>query len=170
VARDLRAFDPYVQTGWEIEPDKGFENNFAAGEPYEYSRAKIGSEFYDFGAPANRMVPVSSAVRMRRNPHVIIFGTRDQVKFDANALKNATNAKPADEIPEDEIFTVRPRSAETRYVFDPGPGEEFAKLMKDNLDLKKIFKRKNDREGNQLSYKKDGMHCRGRWFNSLLEN
>ena len=39
--------------------DAGFTNNFASGKPYQYARADMGPEYYDYGAPASRMVNVS---------------------------------------------------------------------------------------------------------------
>lgn len=152
VARDLKALAKYVEAGWEIEADPDQTNNFAAGIPYKYSRADIGPEYYDFGTPGTRMVPVSTASRMSGNANVIVFGTRDRAKYDMTKIKAMTNAKPGNDFSDEELFIARPRSAELRYVFDAGPGTKYAKMMKENLNLKEIFKAK---EG--MSFKNDGI-------------
>lgn len=152
VGKNLMALKPYVDNGWVISADPGMENKFAKGEDYKYARKDIGTEFYDFGTPDSRMVSVSSASRMPGNNNVIIFGTRDPAKFDVTKIKSMTSAKPAESFPEEELFIARPRTPELRYIFDPGPGEKFAKIMKENLDMKKIFKLK---EG--LTFEKNGI-------------
>lgn len=131
VAADLEAFKPYVERGWKIEPDPGFENLFAKGLPYEYRRADMGPEYYDFGAPATRMVNKSTAVRL--NPNTIIFGTRDKVSFDQAKLMEMVSAKPSQLPSPKDIWSTRPRNASARYIFDAGPSETWAKLMKSNL-------------------------------------
>lgn len=152
VARDLEVLQPYVNAGWTIPADKGMVNNFAKGEPYRYSRADIGPEYYDFGTPGTRMVPVSTASRMSRNAHVIIFGTREKADFDYDAITTMTDAQPGEEFPQGEMFITRPRTKEFRYIFDPGPGEDYARIMKENLDMKKIFKTKEGK-----TFKADGI-------------
>lgn len=142
VGKNLKALDPYVQSGWNIKADEGMKNRFAAGEPYRYARKDIGPEYYDFGAPGTRMVPVSSASRMGGNPHVIVFGTRERANFNSKAVEELTNAIPAESFGPEELFITRPRSTALRYVFDPGPGEDFARIMKENLNLKNIFELK----------------------------
>jgi hypothetical protein len=152
VAEDLKVLKPYVDAGWEIPADPEMENRFALGQSYKYARADIGPEYYDFGTPGTRMVPVSSASRMGGNPHVIIFGTRERAKFDMDQINNMTYARPNENFSNSELFITRPRTTELRYTFDPGPGEEFAKIMKENLDMKKIFKTKENK-----SFKEDGI-------------
>lgn len=143
VAKNLKDLKPYVDAGWTIKADNGLKNNFAAGQPYVYGRADIGPEYYDFGTPETRMVPVSTASRLSGNPHVIVFGTRDRVGFDLDKVKEMTNAKPATMPNSDEMYITRPRGNKTRYSFDPGPGEKYARLMKENLNEKDIFKTKS---------------------------
>ncbi|TNE95929.1 MAG: hypothetical protein EP326_14125 [Deltaproteobacteria bacterium] len=142
----------YVAEGWTIEADPGQENQFVAGKPYKYSRADIGPEFYDFGTPGSRMVSVSTASRMSGKAHVIVFGTRDRVKFNMSKIDEMTDALPGDEFSEEELFIARPRSFDLRYVFDAGPGEKYAKIMKENLNLKEIFKSKPG-----MSFRNDGI-------------
>jgi len=131
VGSNLTGFKPYVQAGWRIEPDAGFVNAFAQGKPYAYARADMGPEYYDFGAPASRMVNVSSASRL--SPNVIVFGTRDRARFNDAEIKAMTEAKPSKLPDMSEMWTARPRSQATRYTFDPGPGEKYARLMKENI-------------------------------------
>jgi hypothetical protein len=142
VAKDLEVLAPYVQAGWRIPADPDKKNSFASGQPYRYSRADIGPEYYDFGTPGTRMVPVSTASRMGGNPHVIVFGTREIAKFDRSRISQMTDATPAESFSSEELFVTRPRSNKLRYTFDAGPGEYYARLMKENLDMKTIFKAK----------------------------
>lgn len=151
VSKALNVLSPYVSKGWSISPDADLESTFAQGKPYIYARTSIGPEYYDFGAPESRMVDVSSASRLsvpaakgsrKKNANVIVFGTRERAKFDEDLLIERSLAQPSEGFPADEIFAGRPQSKSLRYIFDPGPGEKFAKLMKGNLDLKTIFKTK----------------------------
>lgn len=152
VAKNLTVLKPYVDAGWSIPADPGMTNKFARGESYQYSRADIGPEYYDFGTPGTRMVPVSTASRMSGNPHVIVFGTRDRAAFDMAQVRSLTEALPNEEFTTDELFITRPRSPKLRYTFDPGPGEELARVMKESLDLKAAFKLKDGK-----SWKTDGI-------------
>ena len=145
VAEDLVTLDVYVKRGWKIEPDPEQVNHFSAGDAYKYSRTDIGPEYYDFGTPASRMVSVSSASRMTgsANSHIIIFGSRERGVFSREDLDRLTNFKPAAEFSSEELFTARPRSESLRYTFDPGPGEKFARLMKENLKFSDIYRTKD---------------------------
>lgn len=148
VERSLALLKPYAQSGWEIQPDSARINKFKAGQPYHYGRADIPPAYYDFGTPANRMVSVSSASRMTGNPNVVIIGTRDRPNFDRAAIQALTRARPADEISPEEMYTARPRTDETRYIFDHGPGEKMARIMTENLDVAAIGKMKNGKSAN----------------------
>ncbi|MBY0517672.1 MAG: hypothetical protein K2P81_12220 [Bacteriovoracaceae bacterium] len=152
VGKKLKVLQPYVEAGWKIPADPDMKNNFSRGEAYKYSRADIGPEYYDFGTPGTRMVPVSTASRMSGNNHVIVFGTRDRARFDMAKIKEMTEATPAQAFSNEELFTTRPRSLALRYTFDQGPGEEFARLMKENLDLKEVYKTKPG-----MSFSKNGI-------------
>jgi len=152
VARNLADIKEYVEEGWEITPDDGMVSEFAEGKDYVYGRANIGPEYYDFGTPGTRMVAVSTASRMSGKAHVIVFGTRDRVKFNRDQIDQLTEANSSDEFSEDEMFIARARTLPNRYIFDPGPGENYAALMKSNLDLKKIFKTKPGK-----TWKKNGI-------------
>lgn len=63
--------------------------------------------------------------------------------FDNRAIDAATKAVQPAGISPSELFTARPRTIETRNVFDRGPGEEMARVMKTNLDLAVIGKPKS---------------------------
>lgn len=138
IASSLKSIQPYVREGWKIQADPNMTNEFSMGRPYKYGRTDIGPAYYDFGTPKNRMVSVSSASRMSGKPNVIVIGTRERAMFDNRAIEAASRFPRPAGISDDEMFTARPRSATTRYVFDPGPGEEMARIMKENLDLKVI--------------------------------
>ncbi len=153
VMRDVKILDKYKENGWAIKADPGFVNLYERGEKYKYGRTDIGTEYYDFGTPANRMVSRSSAKRMSRNANVVIIGTRDRAKFSMSAIKEMTHALPAIGINEAQLFLARPSALDSRYTYDSGPGIELAKVMKKNLDLKTIFTPKSeikciDNEGN----------------------
>jgi hypothetical protein len=145
-------FDGYLaplkpwRSHWNIDADPGQVNHFAKGESYHYGRADIGPAFYDFGTPKNRMVSVSSASRL--NPNVVVIGTREKPSFDQNKLKEMVNAAAPAGISNEEMFSARPRAVQTYKVFDRGPGEEMARLMKENLDIAAIGKMKDGRDAN----------------------
>jgi hypothetical protein len=138
VGKSLEALLPMKAKGWAIEPDPGLENRFTSNKPYVYGRTDIPPDFYDFGTPNNRMVSVSSASRMSGNPNIVVIGTRDRATFDMNKLSAATNVGRPAGIAEDELYTARPRGKVDRYLFDMGPGEKMARIMKENLDMKAI--------------------------------
>lgn len=141
VGAALVAFKPYVENGWKIDADDGFENTFAKGEEYKYRRGDMGPETYDFGAPASRMVNVSSASRYKgedRRTNAIVFGTRDKADFDEEKVLAMTLAQPSSFPAKQEMWTTRPISPKTRYTFDPGPGDEYARLMKENIPTELI--------------------------------
>lgn len=148
VEKSLALLKPYAKAGWEIEADKGMTSKFEKELPYVYGRADIGPAFYDFGTPANRMVSVSSASRMPGQPNIVVIGTRDRPAFDKAKISAATNAQPAAGISSEELFSARPRTLENRYVFDMGPGEKMARIMKENLNVPLIGKMKNGKDAN----------------------
>lgn len=144
VMRDVSKLDKFRAVGWKIAPDLNKVNFYDQGEDYKYGRSDIGPEFYDFGTPENRMVSKSTARRMSGNPNVVIIGTRDNGKFSKKKITAMTEAAmPAGLIPND-LYIARPRTLVNRYTFDPGPGVEFAKIMKSNLDEDEIMKAKAD--------------------------
>jgi hypothetical protein len=149
VRKGLEAIADYAKA---IPADPGFRNKFADGEEYKYGRATLAPIFYSFGTPPSREVGVSSALRMRGKPNVIIFGTRNEVDFGADVIDQMSKAQPAEKINPGEIFTGRPRTTPARYDFDLGPGEKWARTMKENLDLEKIFAPKSGK-----TYEKDGI-------------
>ncbi|MGE0173921.1 MAG: hypothetical protein AB7T49_14085 [Oligoflexales bacterium] len=160
VARGLKDFPRYVEQGWTIEADPGFVNSYAAGQEYRYARADMGTEYYDFGAPKSRMVNVSSASRSGSN--VIIFGTRDRPNFEQNTIKAMTSALPSKFPPKSELWSARPTSTDStlvpseknrRYTFDPGPGEEFARIMKTTLPQDEAFLSKHEVNGDFGHYR-----------------
>lgn len=154
IARALQPLQKFVKQGWAIVPDSGLENEFAAGKPYVYGRSDIPLDYYDFGTPKNRMVPVSDASRLSGKPNVIVLGTRDKVMFDRNAIESMTKSKPTTAFSNDELFVARPRSEDLRYQYDAGPGEEFAKLMKQNIHMEQIGAAKPG-----SSFEKDGINA-----------
>jgi hypothetical protein len=131
VGKALQILKPFVASGWKIEPDQGETNEFSRGQAYRYRRSDMGPEYYDFGAPASRMVNISTAVRL--SPQIIVFGTRDKVPFDKKLIDEMLRAQPSSLPSTEELFTSRPRGERSRYVFDPGPGTKYARIMKENI-------------------------------------
>ena len=146
----LAGLAPYVKNGWRIQPDEGMKSSFADGKPYVYSRKDIGPEYYDFGTPKTRMLPVSLA--SRAGADVIVFGTRERARFDKALLAEMAKAQPNEAIDPAEIFTTQPRTPKTRGLFDRGPGELFAKIMKTTIDLEAVFTAKKG-----MSFAKNGI-------------
>lgn len=138
VMKDVSKLNQFKQNGWKIEPDLNKVNLFDQGETYQYGRSDIGPEFYDFGTPKNRMVSKSTARRMSGNPNVVIIGTRDNANFSKKKIENMTNAGRDLDMDNEDLFIARPRSLESRYKFDPGPGTVMAKIMIESLDEKSI--------------------------------
>lgn len=136
IAESLKNIVPYKKAGWKIDADPGMTNQFDAGKSYRYGRTDISRSYYDFGTPNNRMVSKSDAVRGKAN--FVILGTRDKVPFDLKAIALATSASPNQPISTDEFFSARPRGETDRYIFDHGPGEVMARIMKENLNMKEI--------------------------------
>lgn len=136
IAASLKNIIPYKQAGWKIEADPGKENEFDAGKPYTYGRTDISRSYYDFGTPNNRMVSKSDAVRGK--PNYVILGTRDKVPFDFKSITLATTAKPNQPVSSDELYSARPRTSQSRYSFDRGPGEVMARIMKENINMDEV--------------------------------
>jgi hypothetical protein len=159
VGEPLKKVRPYFDRGFYIPADEGFVSKYESGEAYAYARADMGPETYDFGAPASRMVNVSSAVRAGKD--AIIFGTRDKIAFvnrsapqydQQKVLYAMAAAKPSHYPSSLEMWTTRPSGEDTRFVFDPGPGEKYAAIMKKNIPLSLV---------NQYRANRDYAHYRG---------
>jgi len=131
VKKSLERIIELVRRGWRIKHDKGFSNHFANGEDYEYGRGTMSKSHYDWGTPKSRMVAVSSASRM--DASTIVFGTRDRVTFDENLIQQMKDSAPSDMPDEKELFNMHGRLSSSRGVFDPGPGDKYAKIMFDNV-------------------------------------
>lgn len=138
IAKAMKKIEPKIPSGWRIEADPGMKNEYAMGKPYTYGRTDIGPAYYDFGTPKNRMVSVSSASRMSGKPNIIVVGTREKATFDFKQLDAASKAPAPRDVSSSEMFNARPRSPNSRYVFDRGPSEIMAKIMKENIDMSVI--------------------------------
>lgn len=153
-AAALKKWIPFMKDeGFHIEPDPGGVNHHEAGEPYVFDKLKISSAYYDFGAPKSRQASESTASRMKGMPWGIIWGTRNRAQFRARDLDGGRKSGHSDPLDAAEAFTNPPRGPETRFQFDPGPGVEWAKLMKSNLPAEEaIFAPKPG-----MSFDKDGI-------------
>lgn len=151
VKKALSSLDPHLKMGWSIPPDEGMVSTFTSGQPYVYGRASLPSIYYDFGTPNNRMVAVSDASRLERQ--VIVLGTRERAKFDLRSLEAAKKQLAGEELPEDEMFIARPRTESRVHLFDSGPGEEMAKIIKSNLNMNEIGRVKSGMDAKALGIK-----------------
>ena len=130
---------------WSIEPDAGMKSNFFADpmseDSYVYGRGDIGQEYYDFGTPSNRMVPVSSAKRIDKE--TILLGERsdDVLRKGNKDIAELKEGRAAEAIDPTEMFISISRTEDSRDQFDPGPGEELARIMKTTIDLGEVHDR-----------------------------
>lgn len=152
VMKDVAKLTKFKKLGWEIKADSGKINHYHVGDAYQYGRADIGPEFYDFGTPKNRMVSKSTAKRMSGNANVVILGTRDNGQFSKTEIAKMTNVKMPLGVNPESLYIAKPSAIADRYTFDPGPGMEMAKIMIENLDEDSIF---TPKEG--MSFEKDGI-------------
>lgn len=133
------------QKGWRIEPDLDdtgvpLRNLWHEGEEYKYGRADIRPGYFEFGAPDDRRVSRADASRL--DPQTIVAGTRNRVKFDPSKLEAMKKAVPSEKMDSRDLWSVRPRQADTRYVFDRGPGPELARKLEASLDRDLLFEPK----------------------------
>lgn len=152
VQNALRALDKYLEDGWHVTPDPGRVNHNEAGDPYKFGNSEIGPEFYDFGAPKNRMVHQSLASRMKDRPWGIIFGTRERAKFDESSIMAARKSTPSETLDPLEVWVNTSGLPGNVGTTDRGPGAKWAKLMKEGINLKEIAKPKPGK-----NWEKDGI-------------
>lgn len=145
VEKDVAKIRTYLKQGWHIPADPSApnskrpnENRFAQGKKYKYGRSKIHRAYYDFGTPENRMVSSSTArrgkhkmrgSRKRRGSQIIIFGSRDIPAYNYKLMDQMLTQRPNRTLGSREMFISRLVRGQARYQFDPGPPEEYAKLM-----------------------------------------
>jgi hypothetical protein len=84
------------------------------------------------------------------------------VKFDSDALKKAKGLKPSEALDPRDAWAGRVRQAETRYVFDRGPGREIAGRLMGALDRDAIFEpkpgmKKFDKKGKDITFETHGI-------------
>ncbi len=79
---------------------------------------------------------------------VIVFGAREDEGFSdlesLDKITEMTHFLPAQKPSTAELYTARPRSLESRYVFDSGPGPEYALLLKE--DFRETYRLKDGTE------------------------
>ena len=167
-----------TQGNWSIEPDHGIRSNFfknpTSEDSYVYGRGEIGQEYYDFGTPGNRMVSKSSAKRI--DPESILLGVRDDEYISKwgpgkRIIDKMKEDRAAESIDPTEMFISISSTDDSRNDFDPGPGLELAKIMKESLygpgeqNLREIFKRKSTVSVSKVG---DFGHYRGRADNAKV--
>ncbi|MEM7646287.1 MAG: hypothetical protein AAF203_05215, partial [Pseudomonadota bacterium] len=120
---------------WKITPDEPFKPKaaFFRKASYTYGRGEIGQEYYDFGTPGNRMVSKSSAKRI--DPLTILLGVRQDKSLGKKhkGIADLKTVRPAQSVDSDEMFTSISRTTDERTDFDPGPGDEFARVIKQGV-------------------------------------
>lgn len=144
------------ERGWYVEPDlmdngKPRRNAWHEGEEYDYGRADIRQGYFEFGAPDDRRVSRADASRL--DPQTIIAGARKGAKFDKKLIEEAKRALPSEKKNPKDLWSVRPRQKNTRYVFDMGPGEEIAQAIMTNIDRETLFAPKEK----GMTFEKDGI-------------
>ena len=169
VEKDVAKLRPYLQQGWHIPADPSApnsrrpnENRFAQGKKYRYGRSEIHQAYYDFGTPENRMVSSSTARRGKhktrgsrksRGAQIIIFGSRDIPAYDSKLMDKMLRQRPNQALDSREMFISRLVQGQARYQFDPGPPEEYAKLMQAlSSSYSSLYTPKQG-----MSYKRDGI-------------
>ncbi|HEX4923083.1 MAG TPA: hypothetical protein VFV50_03320 [Bdellovibrionales bacterium] len=134
------------ETGWRVRPDRDSSgklrvNRWDKGLDYEYGRADIRAGYFPFGAPADARVSRADAVRL--DAQTILVGTREKrTPIDREELARVKQATPADAKDPNDLWSVRPRGEESRYVFDRGPGPEIAELLVNSIDQEALFRPK----------------------------
>lgn len=149
-----------AKSGWKIIADAGWTNRWAEGLGYVFGRADIRPGYFEFGAPDGRRVSRADASRL--DPQTIIVGTRNRPQVDQRLLSAAKESKPSDAKDPNDLWSVRPRQKDTRYIFDRGPGQERARAWMSTLDRKAIFapkpgKETKDSRGNDTTFETHGI-------------
>ncbi len=133
--------------GWKIEPDldeqgKKRINHYERGEDYKYGRAYLPRQVVPFGAPDTIIWPETSADRL--GPQVLVSEPPDrkilsamkirslESLFSTEEIEAAKKSNPAEALHPADLWSQHTRQGE--YVFDSGPGAEWAELMVSNLD------------------------------------
>jgi len=134
-----------VPRGWRIEPDlddmgRPLKNSWEKGEDYKYDRADIRPGYFEFGAPDDRRVSRADASRL--DAQTIVAGSRDRVTFNEKLIETAKKALPSTGKDPRDVWAGFPRQADTRYIFDRGPGDDIAEALEGSLDREKIFEPK----------------------------
>jgi hypothetical protein len=163
--RSFARLSDLKEDGWSVKPDlddagKPMINEWDAGKDYKYGRADIRPGYFEFGAPDDRRVSRADASRL--DPQTIVAGSRDRVSFDKELIEKAKNATPSEAKNPNDLWSVRPRQKETRYIFDRGPGKETAKILMSNLDRDVIFEPKPgmkvvDKRGIDITFETHGI-------------
>lgn len=153
------------ETGWKVVPDLDDNgvprhNLWDEGKDYKYGRADIRAGYFEFGAPDDRRVSRADASRL--DPQTIIAGSRSKEKFDQRLVSGAKEGKPSKPLNPNDLWSVRPRQSDTRYIFDRGPGKETAKILMENLDRELIFEPKPgkkviDPKGRDVTFETHGI-------------
>lgn len=157
IADALKPAKPFVDKGWKINPEPGMRNQFSEGQPYVYGRSDLPPGHYAFGTPGIRMTSKSDGGRMGRD--VVVIGSRDadEKSFPKEIVESIRSGKPAEALDPEEFFTSVPRLSPRREQFDPGPGQEYARLLKD-FDLAEIFKPKTRSDGSEMAFSEEVEH------------
>lgn len=165
IKQTLNPLELLKSNGWYIEPDvnsfgKKMVNEWHAGKDFDYGRGEVGASFFEFGAPDDRRANQSSAVR--DGAQVILAGTKDKSSFNDKAVDMAKTGLPSDTMDPRDLWSIHPRTGNSRYVFDRGPGPEIAEKLYTSIDLEKLFEPKSgmkvtDARGRDLTFEKNGI-------------
>ncbi|MBI2605997.1 MAG: hypothetical protein HYW49_07945 [Deltaproteobacteria bacterium] len=131
----------FKEAGWNLPSDEGAKNKLFAGEKFKYGKKPIPVSDFPFGK--SKIVIDHDSSARRDGANVIEIGGRDAGEYDDAILDETLNAKPikdAADFDGNEVLWEPSRAR--REVFDQGPGEKWAKLMTEGLDLKKVYEEK----------------------------
>ncbi|MDA8793866.1 hypothetical protein N9N67_11515, partial [Bacteriovoracaceae bacterium] len=153
----LDVVDREVALGWAPPtPEPGFTSNYIDGIAYKYGRGIIPPSHGDPGITPLRLLPVSTAQRLKFNaqgdysreaknkePRGIVIGTRDRADFDEKKLAKMVIDKPSDRslMKNKTVLTGRPQIENMIYKYDRGPeiGKgSYSEILFETLDVNQV--------------------------------
>ncbi|MCB9094985.1 MAG: hypothetical protein H6621_07965 [Halobacteriovoraceae bacterium] len=129
------------QYDWDFEIDKKADINETiwGGKQFDYKmKGKIPDADYAFGQTDATKINQSISKRVSGKPEAIVVGSRVDGYKNKEDIARVKGGWPSDDIPKND-WPWHP-SREMPLIFDDGPPADYADLMRENLNFKKIFK------------------------------